>query len=333
MNVVILPRFFIQTGWMALAFAASASASTLYVSNGTVNPGEVLEFDSNTGAYLGVFSPGGGGTNGVGAARQPFFGPDGNFYVVDALNGDIQRFTPNGNPLGVFASGDLPVPAVGAAFGPDGNLYVSDQGNGTVVKFNGTTGALIGVLASVDSVSGILFAPDGSLLATRVNAGVVKINTTNGNETTFVAAGSGGLSGTQDGAYGPDGNLYLTSFSTSQVLEYNGTTGAFLKVFVGSVNAPRGIAFGPDGDLYVVDVTDNVVDKYDGVTGAFLSTIASGNGLNAPNYLTFSNVPEPGSLFLIFLGLAATLGYRRYLFRAIGSPVRPSFGSGQRAGM
>jgi hypothetical protein len=77
-------------------------------------PGEVLEFDSNTGAYLGVFSPGGGGTNGVGAARQPLFGPDGNFYVVDALNGDIRRFTPNEDPLGVFATGDLPVPAVGA---------------------------------------------------------------------------------------------------------------------------------------------------------------------------------------------------------------------------
>jgi DNA-binding beta-propeller fold protein YncE len=164
-----------------------------------------------------------------------------------------------------------------------------------------------------------------------VNAGVVKINTTNGNETTFVATGSGGLSGTQDGAYGPDGNLYLTSFSTSQVLEYNGSTGAFVKVFA-SVNTPRGIAFDPDGDLYVVDVTDNVVDKYNGVTGAFLSTIASGNGLNAPNYITFSNVPEPGSLFLIFLGLTGAVGYRR-LFCAIGSPVRLSLGSGQRAGL
>jgi len=81
---------------MALAFAVSASASTLYVSNGTVRPGEVLQFDGSTGAFIGVFSPGGGGTIGVGAARQPFFGPDGNFYLVDALNQDVLRFSPNG---------------------------------------------------------------------------------------------------------------------------------------------------------------------------------------------------------------------------------------------
>jgi WD40 repeat protein len=304
------------TSWIAVAFAVTAPASTLYVSNGTLNPGEVLEFDSNTGAYEGVFSPGGGGTAGIGAARQPFFGPDGNFYLVDALNQDVQRFTPSGTPLGVFATGNLPVPGVGAAFGPDGNLYVSDQGNGTVVKFNGITGALIGTLASVSSVSGILFSPDGSLLATRVNAGVVKIDATTGNETTFIASGSGGLNGTQDGAYGPDGNLYLTSFLGGQVLEYNGSTGAFIKVFIASINTPRGIAFGPDGDLYVVDVTDNVVSKYDGSTGAFISNIASGNGLSAPNYITFAStpsaaVPEPDSLFLAFLGLTAIVTSRR----------------------
>jgi WD40 repeat protein len=311
---MILPRF-----CLALALAVSASAATLYVSNGTVGPGEVLQFDTNTGAFEGVFSPGGGGTAGVGAARQPFFGPDGDLYLVDALNQDVVRFSASGTPLGVFATGDLPVPGVGAAFGPDGDLYVSDQGNGTVVKFNGTTGALIGVLASVNSVSGILFAPDGSLLATRVNAGVVKINTTSGTETTFVASGSGGLNGTQDGAYGPDGNLYLTSFLSDQVLEYNGTTGAFIKIFVASINSPRGIAFGPDGDLYVVDVADNVVNKYDGSTGALISTIASGNGLNAPNYITFAStsgtaVPDPGSLSLTLLGFAvmiASVGSRR----------------------
>jgi DNA-binding beta-propeller fold protein YncE len=82
----------------------------------------------------------------------------------------------------------------GITLGPDGNLYVACN-NGAVRRYNGTTGAYL---------------------------------------STFVAQGSGGLSGTTlfGLAFGPDGNLYVASPATDQVLEYKGSNGSFLKAFV-----------------------------------------------------------------------------------------------------
>jgi hypothetical protein len=47
--------------------------------------------------------------------------------------------------------------------------------------------------------------------------------------------------------FGPDGNLYVNSIQTDQVLRYNGTTGAFLDAFVsaesGGLNFPTFLIF------------------------------------------------------------------------------------------
>ena len=62
----------------------------------------------------------------------------------------------------------------------------------------------------------------------------------------FVAAGSGGLSGPVGLTFGPDVNLYVTSFASNQVLKYDGRTGAFLSVFVSAgLNGPYALTFYP----------------------------------------------------------------------------------------
>ena len=62
----------------------------------------------------------------------------------------------------------------------------------------------------------------------------------------FVTAGSGGLSGPIGMTFGPDLNLYVTSFSSNQVLKYNGQTGAFLSVFANvGLNGPYELTFYP----------------------------------------------------------------------------------------
>src|SRR5207237_938407 len=63
------------------------------------------------------------------------------------------------------------------------------------------------------------------------------------------------LSHPVDFAYGPDRNLYISSFDTGSVVEYDGSTGQLKTVFVkpglGGLNGPAGVVFGPDQNLYV----------------------------------------------------------------------------------
>lgn len=99
----------------------------------------------------------------------------------------------------------------------------------------------------------------------------------------FVSARSDGLIDPRGVAFGPDGNLYVASFNTNEVLQYNGTTGSFLGVFVkaGSdgLSLPRDLVFGPDDNLYVSSFGSGDVFRYNGMTGAFIiDFVPSGTG-------------------------------------------------------
>ena len=89
-------------------------------------------------------------------------------------------------------------------------------------------------------------------------------------------AANGGLDLSSGLAFGPDGNLYVGSLNTDEVLRYDGTSGAFLGAFVasgsGGLNGPGagGLIFRPDGLLYVLSRATSSVLRYDAASGAFV---------------------------------------------------------------
>lgn len=130
---------------------ACGSDGALYVAGGqgsdyTVR---VLKYDSQTGAFLGVFVPQGSG--GLGSyIRDMAFGPDGNLYLLDPSNGVLRYSGQDGHFISVFVNGSAIPSAQNFAFAPGGDLFVSTAANG-VLRFNGTTGTAAGTFISADA--------------------------------------------------------------------------------------------------------------------------------------------------------------------------------------
>jgi WD40 repeat protein len=119
----------------------------------------------------------------------------------------------------------------------------------------------------------------------------VQMYDTNGNYIrALVPNGGGGLGSPQGICVGPDGNIYVSSATTDQVLRY-APDGTSLGQFQtgGGLDQPWYLRFGPDGNLYVSSSLTSQVLCYDGQTGAFLRVAASGGGLFRPDGLEFDS--------------------------------------------
>ena len=88
-----------------------------------------------------------------------------------------------------------------------------------------------------------------------------------------------------DAIIGPDGNVYVSGWTSGNVVRYNPTTGAFIDEFADLTalaparSAALGMAFGPDGNLYVAAPSDSEVLRYNGTTGAFIDAfVTAGSG-------------------------------------------------------
>jgi sugar lactone lactonase YvrE len=231
----------------------------LYVASRATN--QVLEYDGKTGAYLGVIIPAGADPSGTNPLHRPWpltFGPDGNLYVAGVLSGNVLRYNMTTGAIDEFVPSSAGVyEPKGLAFDSAGDLLVScgDAGGSDtsplrdeVLRFQGPNGT----------------SPGASLPAPGQTGAV------------FVASGSGGLAQSGGLAFGPDGNLYVASFRTNSVNEYDGTTGASLGTFIssssGGLNGPDFVAFRPDG-LYVACQNGGAVNRYNATTGAYLNTV------------------------------------------------------------
>jgi sugar lactone lactonase YvrE len=242
--------------------------------------GEILKFDAATSAFRSALVPS-SDPNAPFAPHGIVIGPGGILYVADLGNfdnvhpGRVARYDAHGNFLGNldptgFSAVFYPR---GMVFGPDGHLYVSvvgnlaagDRASGYVVRFNSATGAFVDVVASQSQG---LHRPEGLV-------------------------------------FGPDGNLYVTSFllgaDKDRIMAFtpNGAPLGALDLY--PTGAPRVFAqallFGPEGDLFVPLTSSGVVRRYRASTGfaTFTEIPRKGNSLKQPYFLTFGDT-NPSTL-------------------------------------
>ncbi|MCH8148577.1 MAG: beta-propeller fold lactonase family protein, partial [Planctomycetes bacterium] len=94
-------------------------------------------------------------------------------------------------------------------------------------------------------------------------------------------------------AFGPDRQLYATSFGDDRVVRIDVDTGSvsdFVSAGSGGLNGPTGLVFRPNGNLLVAGNLTASVIEYDGVTGAAIGTFvaAGAGGLTGPYAITYS---------------------------------------------
>ncbi len=297
-----------MAGWGA----STASATTLLITS-AVSPGNVVE--SNGATTSNFIVPGAGGLS---VAADLKFGPGGDLYVLG--NNGIYRYNGTTGALigtGAFTNGTPALTPLNNpqafAFQANGDLIISSYGNDDIYRYSGSTGTYTDMpVTGAAGPTGMEFH-GGNLFVANLNDNTVKKYTPSisgpytggGNFVSNTPPPT--LDNPHHLTFGPDGNLYVTSFSNGSVQEYNGATGAFIKNFItpgeGGLVNPTGLLFA-DGSLFVSDYTGGKVLQYDGTLGTFTKTFAT-----VASPIGLIEIPEPCTLSL--LTLAAGLGLRR----------------------
>lgn len=339
-----LQRWLPSLGLLLLAASSLPSAiadpEILYVGDNGTNT--VKRFNALTGQALG-----GGHSAGVYAASNSggLFGPrallvdSGKLLVVNQnqdqpFNGEVLRYRLSDGfpdkPLVPASNVQSPYAPLGAVSWR-GVIYVSDftdsaDGTGRLLAFDDKKGTF---LYAFDPPEGFAhsFHPRGLVIGSNGLLYVASVPTfppTTGGEVLvfdpetldFIGAfisdigGIGQLNRPEGLVFGPDGNLYITSFradptDTDSIRVYDTASGVFIdKIDLYASGQPRAFAqallFGPGGKLFVPITGGNVatagqVRRYDVTTKLYNLLVPAGASLVQPFYLTFGKT-NPGTL-------------------------------------
>jgi len=250
---------------------------------------EIVRYDAGMGAFLDVLVQDDPATldrdesGGLTSPGHLLLGPDHQLYVASRMTNEILRYdVETGAFLGVLVGDDPATPHIdesGGLTSPDSlllssdhQLYVASEVTDEILRYDAETGVFLGVL-----VGGDLATPN-----------------IDGDET-------GEPRGVSSMAFGPDGDLYVSSLHTNRILRYDARSGDFLNILVGDdpntlnidesggLRGPSGIVCCPNDELYVSSLHTHAILRYDGRTGAFLDIFvsASSGGLLAPSQLIF----------------------------------------------
>jgi len=291
-------------GWNFVVAAALVRAQPYVVVSSDFSD-SVPMYDTS-GNFVRNFVESGGG--GLDSPQGITVGPDGNVYVSSAVNDKVLKYDGRtGAFLGAFVDGGRLDRPWYLTFGPDGNLYVSSSATNQVLCYDGTSGAFVRVAAQdffLGAPDGISFAADGTMLVSKFPALDSRVMRFNPQTGAFIenVVDEPGLSGALEHRLSPDGTrIFVSSFGSNQVREYDVATGAFVRNFINGapMNGPVGQLVAPDGTLLVSSWNNSSIFRYDAQTGALLGTFTQGGPLNHPNNMAILNVPEPAGLAVV----------------------------------
>ncbi len=274
--------------------AAALGADRLYVSSNFSH--EVLRYDPDSGALLGVF---------VGAASGGLHQPHGilerdadilvcSFGTDQVLRYDRDSGAFVGALIGPASGLDDPVYLLPL---PSGDLLVSSQGSDEVLRFD-SAGGLIGAFVSAGSgglngPSGMAFGPDGRLyVAGRYSADVLAFDGTTGDFDEVLLDTTDGLTpGDTFGLqFSGDGALYVASNTAVHRFEFG--AGAITRST--GFPFPIGLEIDDAGDILVADSNNLVrldVDNMDAPSAPILT----GGAINLLNFFHLVIDPAPAS--------------------------------------
>jgi len=115
-----------------------------------------------------------------------------------------------------------------------------------------------------------------------------------------VPPASGGLTLPGGIDFGSGGDIFVASFTTNEVIRYQGSGGALIGTFatLGGNFSIFMLRFGPNGNLFVGDTSADRVLEFDGTSGALVGTFVASRsgGLDNPVGLAFG---RNGNLFVV----------------------------------
>ena len=151
-------------------------------------------------------------------------------------------------------------------YAPNGEVYVGDHATNDVRRYDATTGALLGVLTTVDTPSDMVIGPNGNLFICSYGSAYVKeVNVDTG---AFVDQWSTDpLSRPNDIAFLPSGEILVMCMGTNVCYRFDAAKN-LLGSFAGTAwGRPHGIAISPhDGNIYAADGVTAQVHVFDPVT-------------------------------------------------------------------
>jgi sugar lactone lactonase YvrE len=262
----------------------------------------------------------------LGAGSGQFRSPDGvavdangNVFVADAGNDRVQKFSPNGVPLGQIAgtgaSGGLLSGPHGVAVDQAGFIYIADTNNNRIQKYSpacgfvaqwGTGGTAEG---QFDGPMAVAVGPTGEIHVADVGNRRIQVFSSSGAFLRRLGSAGSGVGQFNMGPMGvavdAAGNVYATEQFVDGIWEFS-PDGLHVRRFNIGLPVPyepvgdlRGLAV--DGaNLYVADQALNTVDVFQ-LVGGFLYQLgaAAGSGNGQFRFPTGVAADAVGNLYVV----------------------------------